>query len=442
MLVVGAASLALVGNSIKFANSTYNLTDAEQSLRNAHGGHQPDLTNAGDGLRGIGTITAPVAFVQSYMTRTPVTCNDANFPCIGIVTSMMQFPASTANSPIESGRNFQTGSDRISMLIRDTTFNSGNTVSLFAGKISVSGASTIMVVAATEIGLFQVGEIYALTSQNNAAFGVVSAIDATNKKVTLTSGDAYGLNQNSAPSSISQVATFVAGLNSSPVAVMRLQIIQYYVTSTGLLMRRVIGVQGKGFNDTVVAEHVSSLAFRYVTNLTDSNGNVIQPMGHLALRASKTQYVKSKLPSVSKLSEPSTPSPTRTPAPTRAAPTRMGNRISVRRRIPRSAICSFARRSVRDEEITYANRSIDDAANRSSHAHHHFKFCESRPHERGGALLTSLIIMSLLAAVSMTVLAVVTHESRIAGSDLRRTRLSTLRRLQRKDDERFLGDIH
>ena len=42
-------------------------------------------------------------------------------------------------------------------------------------------------------------------------------------------------------------------------------------------------------------------------------------------------------------------------------------------------------------------------------------------HERGGALLTSLIIMSLLAAVSMTVLAVVTHESRIAGSDLRRT---------------------
>ena len=41
--------------------------------------------------------------------------------------------------------------------------------------------------------------------------------------------------------------------------------------------------------------------------------------------------------------------------------------------------------------------------------------------ERGGALVTSLIIMSLLAAVSMTVLAVVTHESRIAGSDLRRT---------------------
>ena len=44
-----------------------------------------------------------------------------------------------------------------------------------------------------------------------------------------------------------------------------------------------------------------------------------------------------------------------------------------------------------------------------------------RPNERGAALVTSLIILSLLAAVSMTVLAVVTHESRIAGSDLQRT---------------------
>lgn len=41
--------------------------------------------------------------------------------------------------------------------------------------------------------------------------------------------------------------------------------------------------------------------------------------------------------------------------------------------------------------------------------------------ERGAALVTALIIMSLLAAISMTVLAVVTHESRIAGSDLQRT---------------------
>jgi hypothetical protein len=73
------------------------------------------------------------------------------------------------------------------------------------------------------------------------------------------------------------VATFVAGLNTSPVAIMRMQIIQYYVTSNGLLTRRVIGVPGTGFRDSVVAEHVTNLQFRYITNLTDSNGNVIQP---------------------------------------------------------------------------------------------------------------------------------------------------------------------
>ena len=44
-----------------------------------------------------------------------------------------------------------------------------------------------------------------------------------------------------------------------------------------------------------------------------------------------------------------------------------------------------------------------------------------RRKEQGAALATALIIMSLLSAVSMTVLAVVTHETRIAGSDLQRT---------------------
>src|SRR5260370_29203828 len=45
----------------------------------------------------------------------------------------------------------------------------------------------------------------------------------------------------------------------------------------------------------------------------------------------------------------------------------------------------------------------------------------SRSSEKGAALATSLIVLSLLACISMTVLAVVTHEVRIAGSDLQRT---------------------
>src|SRR6185436_16598339 len=98
-------------------------------------------------------------FVQSYITRTPVTCNDANFPCVGVVTSDDSIPASTAIPQSNPAANFQTNSDRISMLIRDTTFNNGNTISLFAGKISVLGTSTNIVVGTSEINLFQVGEI-------------------------------------------------------------------------------------------------------------------------------------------------------------------------------------------------------------------------------------------------------------------------------------------
>jgi len=46
---------------------------------------------------------------------------------------------------------------------------------------------------------------------------------------------------------------------------------------------------------------------------------------------------------------------------------------------------------------------------------------KKQSNERGAALATSLIILALLGAVSMTVLSVVTHESRIAGSDMQRT---------------------
>src|SRR5216684_1736709 len=46
---------------------------------------------------------------------------------------------------------------------------------------------------------------------------------------------------------------------------------------------------------------------------------------------------------------------------------------------------------------------------------------EIRRRESGAALATSLIALSLLGCITMTVLAVVTHEARIAGSDLQRT---------------------
>ena len=59
-------------------------------------------------------------------------------------------------------------------------------------------------------------------------------------------------------------------------------VIHYYVDSNGLLMRRVFGVRNAGFNESVIAEHVVSLQFRYFLNLRDVNGNIVQPTAQMA----------------------------------------------------------------------------------------------------------------------------------------------------------------
>src|SRR6266571_6422176 len=71
-IIILGASLALVGSSIKFASTTYHLTDAEQSLRAAHEVINRDLTTAGSGLKGMGNISVPKTFVQNYLTQTPI----------------------------------------------------------------------------------------------------------------------------------------------------------------------------------------------------------------------------------------------------------------------------------------------------------------------------------------------------------------------------------
>ncbi len=282
-IIISAASFALFGSSMKFANATYHLTDAEQSLRNAHEVMNRDLITAGDGLRGIGTITAPLTFVQTFLTRTPVTCNDANYPCIGIVTSDDNIPAGTAVPQSSPAVNFQSNSDRISMLTRDTTFNNGNVVSLLAGKITVSGSSTLVNVGSANIGLFQNNEIYAIVSQNSAGFGVVTGVNTTTFVVTMNNSDGgFGLNQTSATAPVSLVSSVTSGASTQAVSVMRLQIIQYFVDANGLLIRRVYGVKGASFLDSVVAEHITNLQFRYLTSLPDANGFVKQPSRVLA----------------------------------------------------------------------------------------------------------------------------------------------------------------
>jgi Tfp pilus assembly protein PilW len=274
-LVVTGAAFALIGSSIKFSNSIYNTTEAEQSLRTAQEWINRDLTSAGDGLKSIGTFTVPTAFLSGFLTRTPVANN------LGLVTSDDGIPAGTAIPQASPAATFQASSDRISMLIKDKSFSD---VSVSAGKISQSGSNTIITLNSTtnttnnDIAKFHAGEIYAIIS-DNATLGYISSINTTNMTLTFTNADTFSLNQTGATSPIYSLVALNSSLVSTlPASIVRIQIIQYLVDSTGLLRRRVFGVQGAAFTDNVIAEHVTNLQFRYLTNLPDANGFVKQPV--------------------------------------------------------------------------------------------------------------------------------------------------------------------
>lgn len=277
MAVVAGAAFALIGSSLKFANSTYNTTDAEQGLRIANEMINRDLTSTGDGLKSIGTITAPVAFVQSFLTRTPVVCgSDPNYPCVGLLVSDDSIPANIAVPQASPAVNFLPGSDRISMLIQDNNFSS---ISVLAGKVTQQGTNSTFNLTAADITRFQPGEIYGILAQNSACFGVVTAANTSTYVLTMQNGDAFGINQTGASSPLYAVSQLNSSLVSTQaVSIIRLQIIQYYVDANNLLHRRIFGVKGVGFTDSIVTEHVTNFQFRFLTNLADANNFVQQPL--------------------------------------------------------------------------------------------------------------------------------------------------------------------
>jgi Tfp pilus assembly protein PilW len=278
MLVISAASFALISSSLRFSNSTYHLVDAQEGLRASHEIIHRDLTTAGDGLTGIGTITVPLTFVQNYLTQDPVVDpSTPDYVNLALVTSDDNVAANTAVPQTSPAVNVLTGSDRLTMLTRDYEFNTGNGVTLLAGKITVNGSNTNLLVGATNIGKFQNGELYAIVSQNSAAFGVVTNVNTSTNTVVMGNADGLGLNQTGVGTPVSTVSNVVSGISTQNVTVLRFQIVHYFVNSNNLLIRRIFGVKGGSFVDSVVAEHVTSLNFRYLLNLTDANGFVQQP---------------------------------------------------------------------------------------------------------------------------------------------------------------------
>jgi type II secretory pathway pseudopilin PulG len=286
LLIIVGAIFALVRDSMKVTITTYELTDAQQNLRTAHEFIGRDLVNAGDGLENIGNIRVPLAFVNSYVTLNPVT--DPSSPGIinlAIFTTDNNVPANTPITGAVPAANILTATDRQTILAQDRefTFNNLNSIGLAAAAINPAG-STITIPAGDPMSKFTVGEVYFLTSSAGGTFCIITSINEPARQLSFVASDVYGLNQ---PGAVGHIWA-ISGGQTLATSLQRMRMIQYYLTSTGLLIRRVFGVQGTAFRESMIAEHVLDVQFNYSLITTDSVGNVT-PSTTTALTTSAQQ---------------------------------------------------------------------------------------------------------------------------------------------------------
>jgi prepilin-type N-terminal cleavage/methylation domain-containing protein len=282
MVVIMAAIFACLKDSFQISATSYELSDAQQSLRAAHEYINRDLITAGDGLNGINNIRVPVQFVQGYLTQSPVLDpNDPGYMELSLIVSDDNVPGGTPVLGTNPQTNVLAGTDRITILETDRTFTN---ISLPAEAINASGSGVS--ISPADINLFRIGEIYFIAAGAKATLGVVTNIGGTNTNPTLVfaDGDVYGLNHQGVGGPIN----FVSEGGTLPTTLMRMNIAHYFVNSDGLFVRRLFGVAGAGFKDTVIAEHFTDLQFRYLLSLRDANDQMQQPVSRLETSVQQT----------------------------------------------------------------------------------------------------------------------------------------------------------
>lgn len=286
MLVVMVIAMRFMNESIDVSHVTKEMTEAQQNLRTAHEFIARDLMAAGDGMEDIRSPRLLRTFLNNHLTRAPV--GDATYTALGvlgIITSDNQVSAGTA-LPVPSPTPATsipvlTTTDRLTIMKIDPAFNANTgSIPLPTGAVAGNGL-TVTIPGTTSMTQFSVGDIYFFTSTTASAFGSVTAINAGARTLTFAAGDRFGLNQVNVNGPLNLVAS------GRPSTMMSMQVIHYYIDSDKLLRRRVYGVGGGvgGYTDTVVAEHVTDLQFRYVLGQSDASGNVLAPVAALGTEA-------------------------------------------------------------------------------------------------------------------------------------------------------------
>jgi prepilin-type N-terminal cleavage/methylation domain-containing protein len=282
MLTIMAIVMRFMNDSVSISHVTSEMTEAQQNLRTAHEFIARDLMSAGDGMEDIISPRLLRNFLNNYLTKAPVT--DITYPTqgvLGVITSDDQVPAATS-VPIPfplpgSTIPVRPATDRLTIMQMDPNFNNKvGSIALAAGAVAGNG-QTVTIPAGTNMADFGVGDIYFFTSSTGSAFGSVTAVNTATRILTFAAGDRFGLNQVAATGPIN----LVAGGRASTM--MRMLLIHYFIDTDNLLRRRVYGVSlVGGYNDQVIAEHVTDLQFRYVLGQSDASGNVLAPVAALA----------------------------------------------------------------------------------------------------------------------------------------------------------------
>ena len=277
MLVIMSSVFTLLRGTIKTAAANYEMTIANQSLRNAQEYVTRDILVAGDGFKGVSNIWLPTRFVTDYLTARAASALDPSntgFVSVGAVVSDANVPANTVVKNANPATKVATGSDRLTILAADSNFS---TIDVDAGAVDLNtGAINI---PASRIGDFTAGEVYYITSGGTGAFGAVTKVDAAANRIFWAEGDALGLNRYGTTGALG------VGTNdgANPASLRRVQIVNYFLSEDGKLMRRAFGVKGAGFADSVIAEHLKKLQFNYTLNPASAGTILDKPQPQIDL---------------------------------------------------------------------------------------------------------------------------------------------------------------
>ncbi len=282
MLIVLASVFSLMRDSIRVSTTTYEMTDAQQSLRVIQEYINRDLISAGDGFRSVSEPRLPRNFVNTYLTSVPA----GDYVNIGVVNSGNNVPANTVvpASPTQAASTVMLNTDRIVMLAEDRDPNFPVTGTRF-------NASIFTVPAADRVK-FQIGEIYFITAGGSrSSFVQIKAINAGTNRITCDpgGGGVTELGLNTVPAGGNSAIDYVSNVGTTTFQIKRVQIATYFVNAERLLIRRVFGIRGtniaavngRAFADSVIAEQVANLQFLYQIQQTGAGGNLVQPVESL-----------------------------------------------------------------------------------------------------------------------------------------------------------------